>query len=174
MRLCFAPEPNLVCFFYVAYARAGRQVILGAGFGIHTAAQMIEDLLGYHNKTLVYNLARYRNSLSFVIPERVLTKEPTAELKPNQKDRDTLAPYAELDPILKAYVEEDKDLFSIISQGFDKETVAKVLNMVDKSAYKRRQSPPGIKITPKAFGRDRRMPITNSYPSITTPYKSKS
>ena len=68
-----------------------------------------------------------------------------------------------MDPILKAYVEEDKDLKSIIQEGFDKETVAKVLNMVDKSEYKRRQSPPGIKITPRAFGRDRRMPITNKY-----------
>ena len=114
-------------------------------------------------KLLVYKLARYRNSLSFVIPERVLTREPTAELKPNQKDRDTLPAYETLDPILRAYVEEDKDLHSIIAQGFDKETVASVLNMVDKSEYKRRQSPPGIKITPKAFGRDRRMPITNRY-----------
>lgn len=114
-------------------------------------------------KLLVYKLARYRNSLGFVIPERVLTREPTAELKPNQKDRDTLPPYETLDPILKAYVEEDRDLAEIISAGLDKETVSRVLNMVDKSEYKRRQSPPGIKITPRAFGRDRRMPITNKY-----------
>lgn len=116
-------------------------------------------------KTLVYKLAKYRNSLSAVIPERVLTKEPTAELKPNQKDRDTLPAYETLDPILKAYVEEDKDLNTIISLGFDKETVHKVLTMVDRSEYKRRQAPPGIKITPKAFGRDRRMPITSGYRS---------
>lgn len=115
------------------------------------------------SKTLVYKLAQYRNSLGFVIPERVLTKEPTAELKPNQKDSDTLPPYENLDPILKAYIEEDKNLDEIVSLGFDKETASKVLSMVDKSEYKRRQSPPGIKITPKAFGRDRRMPITNSY-----------
>ena len=114
-------------------------------------------------KILVYKLARYRNSLGLIIPERVLTKAPTAELKPNQKDSDTLPSYETLDPILKAYVEEDKDLAKIISLGFDKETVARVLNMVDKTEYKRRQSPPGIKITPKAFGRDRRMPITNRY-----------
>ena len=114
-------------------------------------------------KTLVYKLARYRNSLSFVIPERVFTKEPTAELKPNQQDKDTLPSYEKLDPILKAYIEEDKDINKIISLGFDKETVNKVLTMVDKSEYKRRQSPPGIKITPKAFGKDRRMPITNKY-----------
>ena len=114
-------------------------------------------------KILVYKLAKYRNSLEAVIPERILTKEPTAELKPNQKDRDTLPPYETLDAILKAYIEEDQDLEKIISLGFDKDTVAKVLAMVDKSEYKRRQAAPGIKITPKAFGRDRRMPITNKY-----------
>jgi NAD+ synthase (glutamine-hydrolysing) len=114
-------------------------------------------------KGLVYRLSRYRNSISFVIPERILTKEPTAELRPNQKDRDTLPPYEQLDAILKAYVEEDKDINSIVSSGFDSALVSRVTSMVDKSEYKRRQSPPGIKITPKAFGRDRRMPITNRY-----------
>ncbi len=114
-------------------------------------------------KTLVYKLSRYRNSLNAVIPERVLTKAPTAELRPNQKDTDTLPGYDTLDPILKAYIEEDKDLKRIVSLGFDKETVVRVLDMVDKTEYKRRQSPPGIKITPKSFGRDRRMPITNKY-----------
>ncbi|MDD5477806.1 MAG: NAD+ synthase [Candidatus Omnitrophica bacterium] len=114
-------------------------------------------------KTLVYKLSRYRNSICQVIPERVFTKAPTAELKPNQKDQDTLPPYETLDAILKAYVEEDKDLAKIISLGFDKEIVNKTVGMVDKNEYKRRQSPPGIKITPKAFGRDRRMPITNKY-----------
>ncbi|MFA7706333.1 MAG: NAD+ synthase [Candidatus Omnitrophota bacterium] len=114
-------------------------------------------------KTLVYKLSRYRNSISQVIPECVFTKAPTAELKPNQLDQDTLPPYEILDNILKAYVEEDKDLTKIISSGFDKEIVCKVTDMVDKNEYKRRQSPPGIKITPKAFGRDRRMPITNKY-----------
>lgn len=114
-------------------------------------------------KTLVYKLAKYRDSLSAVIPERVFTKEPTAELKPNQKDRDTLPAYETLDPILKAYIEEDKDLKEVVGLGFDGKIVEKVFAMVDKSEYKRRQSPPGIKITPKAFGRDRRMPITNKY-----------
>lgn len=114
-------------------------------------------------KVLVYRLAKHRNTLSLVIPERIITKEPTAELKPNQKDSDTLPPYEVLDPILKAYIEEDKDASAIASFGFDKEVVIGVLGMVDKSEYKRRQSPPGIKITPKAFGRDRRMPITNRY-----------
>lgn len=114
-------------------------------------------------KVLVYKLSRYRNSMGLVIPERVFTKAPTAELRPNQKDSDTLPIYETLDPILKAYVEEDKDSKSIIAKGFDKDIVRRVLNMVDKSEYKRRQSPPGIKITPKSFGRDRRMPITNKY-----------
>ena len=114
-------------------------------------------------KTLVYKLARHRNSMCQVIPERVFTKAPTAELKPDQKDQDTLPPYEILDAILKAYVEEDNDLSKIISLGFDKETVNKAIGMVDKNEYKRRQSPPGIKITPKAFGRDRRMPVTNKY-----------
>lgn len=114
-------------------------------------------------KTLVYKLAKYRNSINFVIPESVLTKEPTAELKPNQKDRDTLPAYETLDPVLRAYIEEDIGLKEIASSGFDRETVCKVVNMVDKSEYKRRQSPPGIKITHRAFGKDRRMPITNRY-----------
>lgn len=114
-------------------------------------------------KTLVYKLARYRNSLGPVIPERSLTKAPSAELKPNQKDTDSLPAYETLDPILKAYIEEDKESNKIASLGFDQAIVERVLNMVDKSEYKRRQSPPGIKITPKAFGRDRRMPITSKY-----------
>ena len=114
-------------------------------------------------KTLVYKIAGYRNSISEIIPGRIFTKAPTAELKPNQLDQDTLPPYDVLDAILKAYVEEDKDLSKIISSGFDKKTVYKAVSMVDKNEYKRRQSPPGIKITPKAFGRDRRMPITNKY-----------
>jgi NAD+ synthase (glutamine-hydrolysing) len=114
-------------------------------------------------KTLVYKLAKYRNSVSFVIPESVLTKEPTAELRPDQKDRDTLPSYDLLDRILKAYIEEDKTASEIVKAGFNKEVVEKVVGMVDSSEYKRRQSPPGIKITPKAFGRDRRMPIVNKY-----------
>ncbi len=116
-------------------------------------------------KTLVYQLCRWRNAQAgrAVIPERVLTKEPSAELKPGQKDTDTLPPYDVLDPILKAYVEEDKSFAEIISAGFDIEGIRKVIRMVDASEYKRRQSPPGIKITQKAFGRDRRFPITNRY-----------
>ena len=116
-------------------------------------------------KTLVYKLAKFRNTLRPAIPERTLTREPTAELKPGQKDSDTLLVYEKLDPILKAYIEEDKDAEKIASLGFAREDVRRVLSMVDKSEYKRRQSPPGIKITPKSFGKDRRMPITNKYTS---------
>lgn len=114
-------------------------------------------------KTVVYKLAKYRNSISAVIPDNVITKEPSAELKPDQKDSDSLPPYGTLDPILKSYIEDDRGMADIVSKGFDRDVVARVLNMVDKNEYKRRQSPPGIKITPKAFGRDRRMPITNRY-----------
>ena len=116
-------------------------------------------------KTLVYKLARYRNSLEKkeVIPEDILKREPTAELKPDQKDTDTLPPYPILDPILKYYVEDDKGFKEIKDLGFDEKTISKVIRMVDRSEYKRRQSPPGIKITPRAFGKDRRLPITNKY-----------
>jgi len=114
-------------------------------------------------KTLVYKLSVYRNSISKVIPVSVLTREPTAELKPDQKDSDTLPVYAKLDPILKSYVEDDHDIKKIISSGFKSSDVLKVVAMVDRSEYKRRQSPPGIRITPKAFGKDRRMPITNRF-----------
>ncbi|MBN1824223.1 MAG: NAD+ synthase [Endomicrobiales bacterium] len=114
-------------------------------------------------KTLVWRLARYRNSINSVIPERIITKEPTAELRLNQKDSDSLPKYETLDPILKLYIEELRNPEAISKAGFKSETVAKVLNLVDKSEYKRRQAPPGVKITPRAFGRDRRMPITNRY-----------
>ncbi|MFN3739306.1 MAG: NAD+ synthase [Thermodesulfovibrionales bacterium] len=114
-------------------------------------------------KTMVYRLARWRNSSSAVIPERVFTKPPSAELRKDQKDTDTLPPYDILDPVLKAYIEEDRSFEEIISSGCAEECVAKIIKMVDRSEYKRRQSPPGIKITPRALGRDRRFPITNAY-----------
>ncbi len=114
-------------------------------------------------KTLVYRLSIYRNSISKVIPLSILTKEPTAELKPDQKDSDTLPAYEKLDPILKSYVEDDHDIKKMVSSGFKSSDVLKVVAMVDRSEYKRRQSPPGIRITPKAFGKDRRMPITNKF-----------
>jgi len=114
-------------------------------------------------KGLVYNLARYRNGLGEVIPNHVLEKPPSAELRPDQRDEDALGPYAVLDPILHAYVEEDRGEEAIVALGFDEETVRRVMRMVDQAEYKRRQAPPGIKITPRAFGRDRRLPITNWY-----------
>lgn len=122
----------------------------------------IKDLL----KSEVYRLARFRNSKGKVIPERVLRKEPSAELKPNQKDTDTLPPYEVLDPILKLYIEQDEELDEIVAKGIKPGLASKVLNMVDRSEYKRRQAPPGIKITQRAFGKDRRMPITNRYRSL--------
>ena len=116
-------------------------------------------------KTLVYELAEYRNSLgeSAVIPESVMTKPPSAELRPDQKDEDSLPPYDVLDPILKAYVEDDLGFDEIVGMGFERSVVEHVVTLVDRSEYKRRQAPPGIKITPRSFGRDRRMPITNRY-----------
>ena len=114
-------------------------------------------------KTTVYELSRYRNSLGPAIPERVLAKPPSAELKPGQKDEDSLPPYEELDPILRGYVEEDLTPEELVAAGHRTATVARVIQLVDRSEYKRRQSPPGVKITPRAFGRDRRMPITNRY-----------
>ncbi|OGS35302.1 MAG: NAD+ synthase [Elusimicrobia bacterium RIFOXYB2_FULL_49_7] len=114
-------------------------------------------------KILVYVLSRYRNSLSPAIPENTISKAPTAELRPNQKDTDSLPPYEILDQILKLYIEEHRSLDEIVSEGFQPELIAKVIRMVDHTEYKRRQAPPGIKITPLAFGKDRRMPITNKY-----------
>jgi len=116
-------------------------------------------------KTLVYKLARYRNQKEGkeIIPASVLTKAPSAELRPNQKDTDTLPPYEILDPILKAYVEDDVMIDQIVAMGFDRETVLRVAKSVDRSEYKRRQAAPGIKITPRDFGRDRRLPITNRF-----------
>ena len=116
-------------------------------------------------KTLVYKLADWRNSSGdgHVIPESVLTKAPTAELRPDQKDEDSLPPYAMLDPILEAYVEQDRSYQELVGMGHDPEVVKRVITMVDRNEYKRRQAPPGVKITPRAFGKDRRLPIVNRY-----------
>jgi NAD+ synthase (glutamine-hydrolysing) len=116
-------------------------------------------------KTMVYKLAQYRNQRDGkkTIPAGVLTKAPSAELRPDQKDTDTLPPYDILDPILKAYVEDDLAIDQIVAMGFDRDTVIRVARLVDRSEYKRRQAAPGIKITPRDFGRDRRLPITNRF-----------
>jgi NAD+ synthase (glutamine-hydrolysing) len=114
---------------------------------------------------MVYDLARYRNSVagSDLIPSTIIDKPPSAELRPEQKDIDTLPPYELLDPVLTSYVEEDKSIEQIIAMGFDQGMVERAAQLVDKSEYKRRQAPPGVKITPRAFGRDRRLPITNRF-----------
>ncbi|MBF0457638.1 MAG: NAD+ synthase [Nitrospirae bacterium] len=114
-------------------------------------------------KMMVYGLARWRNSIGTAIPESVITKAPTAELRPNQKDSDSLPPYETLDMIIEAYIEKDMSLEEITALGIDAHTVKKTLSLIDGSEYKRRQSPPGIKITARAFGKDRRFPITNGY-----------
>jgi NAD+ synthase (glutamine-hydrolysing) len=114
-------------------------------------------------KVLVYEMAEWRNRQSAVIPETAITRPPTAELRPDQKDTDSLPPYPVLDPILKAYVEEDRRTEEIVALGFDSETVQRVIRMVDRTEYKRRQAPPGVRITQRAFGRDRRLPITNRF-----------
>ena len=116
-------------------------------------------------KTLVYGLVRYRNRLSSkpLVPESVLERAPSAELRPGQRDEDSLPPYEVLDRILVAYVEEDRGRDEIVADGLPSELVDEVIAMVDRSEYKRRQAPPGVRITPKAFGRDRRLPITNRF-----------
>jgi NAD+ synthase (glutamine-hydrolysing) len=116
-------------------------------------------------KMLVYELAHWRNQSGPrpVIPERVLTRPPSAELRPDQKDSDSLPPYELLDAILQAYVEEDRSVAEIVAQGFDETLVHSVILLVDRNEYKRRQAPPGVKITPRAFGKDRRLPITNRF-----------
>ncbi len=114
-------------------------------------------------KMLVYRLANYRNTLGTVIPERVITRPPSAELRPDQKDEDSLPPYPVLDEILAAYIERMEGVESIVARGFDESTVRRIIRMVDLAEYKRRQAPPGVKITARAFGRERRLPITNGF-----------
>jgi NAD+ synthase (glutamine-hydrolysing) len=116
-------------------------------------------------KTLVYRLVRYRNSLDEnpPVPESVLERAPSAELRPGQLDEDSLPPYDVLDRILEAYVEEDRSREEIARDGIPADLIDEVIAMVDRAEYKRRQAAPGVKITPKAFGRDRRLPITNRF-----------
>jgi NAD+ synthase (glutamine-hydrolysing) len=125
-------------------------------------------------KTVVYELARWRNAEAGypLIPLPSIEKPPSAELRPEQKDTDSLPSYAILDPILRAYVEEDRDFEEIVGLGSEPEVVKAVMALVDKSEYKRRQAPPGIKITARAFGRDRRLPVTNVYRGQPEPYAS--
>jgi len=132
-------------------------------------ATLYGDMVGGYNaikdvpKVLVYELAKYRNTLSPVIPERVITREPSAELRPDQIDSDSLPPYEILDPILELYIEQDCPPAEIVAQGFDEQYVTQVIRMVDRNEYKRRQAAPGVRITKRAFGRDRRYPITSGF-----------
>ena len=114
-------------------------------------------------KTMVKRLAEYRNSISQVIPQRVIDREPSAELRDNQQDSDSLPPYELLDPILEAFIEEDLSVMEIVKRGYDKILVTRILEMVKRNEYKRRQAPPGIRISNRAFGRDWRYPITSGY-----------
>jgi len=150
-------------FGYIVLS-TGNKSELATGYGtlygdIAGGYAVLKDI----TKTTVYELCRYRNTIGTAIPERVITKAPSAELKPDQKDTDSLPPYDELDPILKGYSEEDLSPEELVAAGNKAETVARVIQLVDRSEYKRRQAPPGVKITPRAFGRDRRMPIVNRY-----------
>ncbi len=150
-------------FGYIVLS-TGNKSELATGYGtlygdIAGGYAVLKDI----TKTTVYELCHYRNSLGRAIPDRVITKAPSAELKPGQKDTDSLPPYEELDPILRGYVEEDLSPEELVAAGYRPEVVARVIQLVDRSEYKRRQAPPGVKITPRAFGRDRRMPITNRY-----------
>jgi NAD+ synthase (glutamine-hydrolysing) len=117
------------------------------------------------SKTMVYRLCRWRNANGSqpAIPDAVLTKAPSAELRPDQRDDQSLPPYEVLDPVLMDYVEGDLTAGELVDSGYDPELVRKVVRLVDLAEYKRRQNPPGVRVTPKAFGRDRRMPITNCY-----------
>ena len=121
------------------------------------------DVLKDVPKTLVFRLSEYRNTLSPVIPQRVIDRPPSAELAPDQQDTDSLPPYPELDAILQMYVEEDHCVDDIIAAGFDAGTVRRVVGLVDRNEYKRRQAPPGVRITRRAFGRDRRYPIVSGF-----------
>jgi len=122
-------------------------------------------------KTLVYDLCRYRNTQAVLegltppIPDSVLDKPPSAELRPDQRDDQSLPPYEELDPVLQGYVEGDRTATDLVAEGYDPALVDQVVRLVDGAEYKRRQMPPGVRITTKAFGKDRRMPITNRYRS---------
>lgn len=135
-------------------------------------ATLYGDMVGGYSvlkdvfKSLVYELARWRNKDGELIPQNSIDKPPSAELKPDQKDSDSLPPYEILDAILERYIEDDMGVKAIVEDGYDPSLVAQVARMVDRNEYKRRQAAPGVKITTKAFGKDRRLPITNAYLSV--------
>ena len=114
-------------------------------------------------KTVVYRLAGWRNKQGEVIPQAIIDKAPSAELRPDQLDTDSLPPYDVLDPILERYIENDATVDQIVADGYERALVYRIARMVDRNEYKRRQAAPGVRITKKGFGRDRRLPITNHY-----------
>jgi NAD+ synthase (glutamine-hydrolysing) len=126
---------------------------MAGGFGV------LKDVY----KTLVFELSKYRNTIEEVIPPRVISRPPSAELAPDQVDEDSLPPYPVLDEILRLYIEEDQSAVSIVAKGFSDEDVRRVLRLVDVNEYKRRQAPVGVRLTQRGFGRDRRYPITNGW-----------
>jgi NAD+ synthase (glutamine-hydrolysing) len=132
---------------------------MAGGFGV------IRDV----PKTLVYDLCRWRNQAGVAIPQTVLDKPPSAELRQGQLDTDSLPPYEVLDPILEAYIEDDASVEELVAEGFDRETVEKVVKLVDGAEYKRRQAPLGPKVTGRSFGKDRRLPVTNRFRGVTRP-----
>jgi NAD+ synthase (glutamine-hydrolysing) len=160
----------------MALSNKSRKIVLTTGNKSELAvgyATLYGDMAGGFNalkdvpKTLVYRLAEYRNTLSPAIPQRVIHRAPSAELAPDQKDSDSLPDYGELDGILELYVEQDKSIGEIVSEGFDRSVVERVIKMVDLNEYKRRQAAPGVRITKRAFGRDRRYPITSGFKSFS-------
>lgn len=177
-------QPRSRGIILMALSNATGNMVLSTGNKSEMAvgyATLYGDMCGGFNvlkdiyKTQVYELAKWRNSHKpkgalgpggIIIPDRIITKAPTAELKPNQTDQDTLPPYAILDDILACLIEQDMDVSAIVRRGHDRQTVQKVWKMLDAAEYKRRQAPPGIKITSRAFGRDRRYPITNHFVNI--------
>ena len=142
----------------------GNKSEMAAGY-----ATLYGDMVGGYSvlkdvfKGLVYELARWRNKDGEVIPQNTIDKPPSAELRPDQKDSDSLPPYEILDAILSRYIEHDMSIDEIVDEGYERSTVRGVARMVDRNEYKRRQAAPGVKITTKAFGKDRRLPITNKY-----------
>jgi len=160
----------------MALSNKSRKIVLTTGNKSELAvgyATLYGDMAGGFNalkdvpKTLVYRLAEYRNTLSPAIPQRVIHRAPSAELAPDQKDSDSLPDYGELDGILQLYVEQDKSIGEIVSEGYERSVVERVIKMVDINEYKRRQAAPGVRITKRAFGRDRRYPITSGFKSFS-------
>lgn len=168
-------QPRSRGLILMALSNASGKMVLSTGNKSEMAvgyATLYGDMCGGFNalkdlyKGQVYALSRWRNEGGEVIPERIITKAPTAELKDNQTDQDTLPEYDELDAILRCLIEEDLSLEDIVARGHERATVARIWKMLDRAEYKRRQAPPGIKITSRAFGKDRRYPITNHFVNL--------